>query len=924
MSCGKKGCKRAVQGVLYCRCGATFCSETCFIASWHLDHSKRCEYAEEIREEVKTKEAVAVASGKKSKSGTALLTSVALRRTHPAPRVKQSEAPPVADEQDPALAVVSAGVEKIQQDRDKATERSSTASSPRPRSSEVVVGNESVRYSVDDFETVEDGIGVGAAGTVRKVRRKQTGEIFAMKDIPKADVKKNELEKYLAREIKTQIRLKHPNIIRLHYYFEDREALHLLLEFAPLGSLYGMLRSGGALPEAACATIFVDVGSALDHLHGRGIVHRDLKPENVLMCEGFVAKLADFGWCAEMTEGDERRTFCGTFDYLAPEMVDNQPHDHRLDIWTLGVLLYESLTATPPFAAANQMQGLQRIIKVDLVFPSGFPLLAEDLVRKLLKLEPVDRIPLKDSMMHPWVQVNASNPPKGSKGIMSLTPAVSSVKHIKEVDLDATLDVGATILKEALNNTSPTSPRSPVAITSTTCTSSKTNTNVSIDLDVTSSVTDSQCFKEAVATPSTTSPQSPAALTSGGSAVSSKHADLDATMLMTGSREAPRPQLSTGLLWGDDPDEFSPVAPTRSSMRNLNTLSDADALPTNVAPEALQTQVAPEAMRTQVAPELMPRSAPDPPMATEVGMASRLTPSVEAFLTRGKAEAEEQENWPQAAPVGRLSVQPWLRSLGAGWRSVDEEAPHLLPSYGESMGSSALHDLIKHNDDPFSPIECKVVPKAVGSSLHDLTPDIPVRDPFAEAPPTTCIGPPRSSPPQPAQTVLHDLTPLLRGRSPRKGGGGDVSPVVPRTAHDPFAGPEATAPWRTLGLSLAEQPTMVFQPRQEPSRNTNLHDDNPFSPSITNFRKAEQPTTPRKKQLVDSAVLNNTVLDGCFGDGTQEADPGVAFGGLFGTTAKNHLREYKTQSKREDHKTPPRTNKNRLDLNLARAAFGRK
>lgn len=145
-----------------------------------------------------------------------------------------------------------------------------------------------------------------------------------------------------------------------------------------------------------------------------------------------------------------------------------------------------------------------------------------------------------------------------------------------------------------------------------------------------------------------------------------------------------------------------------------------------------------------------------------------------------------------------------------------------------------------------------------------------------------------------------------------------MSPVVPRTAHDPFAGPEATAPWRTHGLSLAEQPTMVFQPRQ------NLHDDNPFSPSITNFRKAEQPTTPRKKKHVDSAVLNNTVLDGCFGDGTQEADPGVAFGGLFGTTAKNHLREYKTKSKREDHKTPPRTNKNRLDLNLARAAFGRK
>merc|ERR1719454_1359516 len=142
------------------------------------------------------------------------------------------------------------------------------------------------------------------------------------------------MTEYLAREVKTQMRLQHPNILRLHYYFEDASKVYLLLEYANGGSLFSLLRKRGRLLESEAAPIFVDVAKALDCLHNYGIVHRDLKPENILMCSGDVAKLADFGWCQEISkDGVPRHTFCGTWDYLSPEMVENEPHNHTVDIW---------------------------------------------------------------------------------------------------------------------------------------------------------------------------------------------------------------------------------------------------------------------------------------------------------------------------------------------------------------------------------------------------------------------------------------------------------------------------------------------------------------------------------------------------------------------------------------------------------------
>ncbi|CAK9080113.1 ABC transporter G family member 22 (ABC transporter ABCG.22), partial [Durusdinium trenchii] len=163
-----------------------------------------------------------------------------------------------------------------------------------------------------------------------------------------------------------------------------------------------------SLEEAKLDRYFVDVALALCHLHSHTIVHRDLKPENILMCgtSPMKAKLADFGWCAELQK-DARTTFCGTWDYLSPEMVENQPHDSGVDIWAIGILLFEMLTGRAPFAASSQVKVVNRIINVDLQVPSSVPPLAADLMQKLIKRLPHERLGLKDALKSPWVLLHA-------------------------------------------------------------------------------------------------------------------------------------------------------------------------------------------------------------------------------------------------------------------------------------------------------------------------------------------------------------------------------------------------------------------------------------------------------------------------------------------------------------------------------------
>lgn len=271
---------------------------------------------------------------------------------------------------------------------------------------------------LSDFE-VGKPLGRGSFGSVQKVVRKDTGEVFALKTMSRAHILDLNLGENVQREVSTQQKSRHPNVLRLYEYFEDQQGIYLLLEYAPHGSLLQLLkdhRKAAAasdqerrgLPETHSAGVFRDVAGALHFLHCNCVVHRDLKPENVLMCAGGVAKLADFGWSSQLARGADRRTFCGTPEYLSPEMIASEPYGLAVDVWALGVLLFEVLAGRSPFAAGNYGQVLIRISTAAYEFPGHVSAPARDLVGALLVREPGRRLCPGRAAEHPWVREHAS------------------------------------------------------------------------------------------------------------------------------------------------------------------------------------------------------------------------------------------------------------------------------------------------------------------------------------------------------------------------------------------------------------------------------------------------------------------------------------------------------------------------------------
>ena len=144
----------------------------------------------------------------------------------------------------------------------------------------------------------------------------------------------------------------------------------------------------------------------LDYLHAKGVVHRDLKPENLLLDSGGYVKLADFGIAKRLGTGEKGWTFCGTPVYLAPEIITNKSHDHRADIWSVGILMYELLNGIPPFSkkSGNSQQVYSDILKgmKTVSFPSFMSSTAVELIRQLCRLSPGQRPSLSVTKRYMW------------------------------------------------------------------------------------------------------------------------------------------------------------------------------------------------------------------------------------------------------------------------------------------------------------------------------------------------------------------------------------------------------------------------------------------------------------------------------------------------------------------------------------------
>ncbi|PKK17627.1 aurora kinase C, partial [Columba livia] len=260
-------------------------------------------------------------------------------------------------------------------------------------------------FTLDDFE-IGRPLGKGKFGSVYLAREQSTKFLVALKILFKSQVEKEGVEHQLRREIEIMAHLQHPNILRLYNYFHDERRVFLILEYAPGGELYKELQRQGRFDATRTATLMEEAADALLYCHGKKVIHRDIKPENLLLGLMGELKIADFGWSVH-APSLRRRTLCGTLDYLPPEMVEGREHDEKVDLWCLGVLCYELLVGHPPFESPSHNETYHRITKVDLHFPPPVPEGARDLISRLLRRSPAQRLPLRDVLQHPWVRAHS-------------------------------------------------------------------------------------------------------------------------------------------------------------------------------------------------------------------------------------------------------------------------------------------------------------------------------------------------------------------------------------------------------------------------------------------------------------------------------------------------------------------------------------
>ena len=257
--------------------------------------------------------------------------------------------------------------------------------------------------SLDMFD-IGKPLGNGKFGNVYLVKTKGTDYVCALKVVFKKQMHKCGMGIQMKREIELQSHFNHPNILKLFGYFEDKDRWFLVLEYCKKGELYGLLQQAGKFDEKRAARYIRDTASALQYLQDANCIHRDLKPENIMIDHNDQVKLADFGW--SVRTNTKRNTYCGTLDYLCPEIVGEKYYDGSVDQWCLGVLTYELCCGEPPFQSESREEIFRKVKNVAFKFPNYLTADCKDFINRLLQADPAKRMKFKDALQHPWIKKN--------------------------------------------------------------------------------------------------------------------------------------------------------------------------------------------------------------------------------------------------------------------------------------------------------------------------------------------------------------------------------------------------------------------------------------------------------------------------------------------------------------------------------------
>lgn len=283
---------------------------------------------------------------------------------------------------------------------------------PRPpcaafksKSSSTAAGSENSSPVISSY-SLSRQIGRGTYATVRLATFKLTKQEFALKVYDKTRLNSTTKRANVRREIRILSKLDHPNIIKFVECIDTTKQVMLVMEYGGTCSLlsYMKRRSYSKLSEAEAAGIFKQLVGAVGHCHDRSISHRDIKLENVLLDTAKKVKIIDFGFSTYSTPEKRLKVFCGTPNYMAPEIVNNQEYCGLFtDVWALGILLYVLLFGTFPFKGVTDRELYRKISIGKFHIPCEASEGVEELLKAILKLNPSARPTCEEILQHTWL-----------------------------------------------------------------------------------------------------------------------------------------------------------------------------------------------------------------------------------------------------------------------------------------------------------------------------------------------------------------------------------------------------------------------------------------------------------------------------------------------------------------------------------------
>jgi len=261
-----------------------------------------------------------------------------------------------------------------------------------PADADISIPSDMPKVTLEDFDLLKV-LGKGGFGKVMLVRKKETTDIYAMKVLKKEAVIRRNQVAHTKTETHILKQIRHPFLTRMFFAFQNEGKLYMVLNYLPGGELFYRLKREGRFSVERVRLYTAEIALGLGHLHSLDMIYRDLKPENILLDEIGHVCLTDFGLSKEMvTTANAARTFCGTPEYLAPEILQGIGHGKAVDWWSLGTLVFEMLTGLPPFYSRNINHMYEKILKAELRCPTYLPPEVKSLIEGLLVRDPLRRV----------------------------------------------------------------------------------------------------------------------------------------------------------------------------------------------------------------------------------------------------------------------------------------------------------------------------------------------------------------------------------------------------------------------------------------------------------------------------------------------------------------------------------------------------